>query len=270
MTPDVCEPWPIDLCCDLPEDIEQAVIDRWALVASQILFRLSGRRWGPACPVTVRPCRKACADGSSGFGGWAPGVQQTGGWVPYIDSGGVWRNASVCGCQSSCSCTELCEVRLEGPIHDIISVSVDGEILVPEAYRIDAANQLVRTDGECWPDCQDMSAPCGEPGTFCVTYRTGLPLDAAAIAAVSELTCHLIKGCNPGGGCGCRANPNVTRVSRQGIDIEKADPTLLYSEGRTGLPLADAWLAAVNPFRQTTPSRVYSPDFKRPRYTQWP
>jgi hypothetical protein len=62
----------------------------------------------------------------------------------------------------------------------------------------------------------------------------------------------------------------MTRLSRQGVDYEWADPTLIYSEGRTGLPLADLWLATVNPYRLTSPSRVYSPDFKRPRVTQWP
>ncbi|MFG2404281.1 hypothetical protein ACGFR8_08055 [Streptomyces brevispora] len=266
MKPDVCEAWPVELCCDT-ESVDQAVIDRWSLVASQILFRLSGRRWGPSCPVTVRPCRRSCLDTAPVS--FQAGVG-TGPWVPYIGADGEWRNGAVCGCASSCSCTELCEVRLVGPVHDVVEVLVDGEVLVPEAYRVDSANQLVRTDGECWPACQDMAAPCGAPGTVCVTYRTGLPLDESAIAAVSELTCHLLRGCNPGGGCGCRATPNVTRVQRQGVQLDMADPTLVYSEGRTGLPLADAWLAAVNPYGQPSASRVDSPDYKRPRYAQWP
>ncbi|MFE4329617.1 hypothetical protein ACFRQM_09195 [Streptomyces sp. NPDC056831] len=266
----VCAPWPVELCCDVPEDTPEDQVQRWALVASQILWALSGRRWGPSCPVTVRPCRKACLD--SYPLSFPAGVQSTGGWIPYLGADGQWRNASVCGCTSSCSCGELCEIRLDGPVYDILSIQDGEEVLVPEAYRVDSPNMLVRTDGECWVTCQDMAAPCGTPGTLCVTYRTGLPLDAAAIAAVSELTCHLLKGCTGGGGsCGCKANPHITKMTRQGVQWEKADPTLIYSEGRTGLPVADAWLFAVNPYRQASASRVYSPDFRRPRVVrQWP
>ncbi|MFC8723769.1 hypothetical protein [Streptomyces bacillaris] len=263
----VCDPWPVELCCDLPEDLEQSVIDRWTLVASQILWGLSGRRWGP-CPVTVRPCRRACAESSGPVSFQAGAV---GPWVPYIGADGVWRNASLCGCGSDCSCGELCEVRLVGPVYDVVSVSVDGVTLLPEdgAYRVDDPGLLVRTDGECWPTCQDMAAPEGAEGTFAVTYRIGLPLDEAAVAAVSELTCHFIQGCSPGA-CGCRANRSVSRMTRQGVELQLPDPTLLYSEGRTGLPLADLWLATVNPYRLPDASRVYSPDYRRPRRTVWP
>ncbi|MEV6183558.1 MULTISPECIES: hypothetical protein [Streptomyces] len=48
------------------------------------------------------------------------------------------------------------------------------------------------------------------------------------------------------------------------------DPTLLYSSGLTGLPLADLFLTTVNPGRLSRPSRVYSVDYQRPRKTTWP
>lgn len=268
LQPGLCDPWPIDLCCQLPEDLDPAVIERWRRVASFTLWAMSGRRYGP-CPVTVRPCRKACLEAAPLTVRWGA----AGPWIPYIDSTGVWRNASVCGCASSCSCGELCEVKLDGPVFDVTEVVVDGQVLVPEAYRVDSPGLLVRTDGECWPTCQDMAAPCGEPGTFCVTYRIGLPLDEAAIAAVSELTCELVKACLPPGsrGCGeCRLPGNVTRVVRQGVQVDMADPTTIFSEGRTGLPLVDMWLNAVNPYRLHSPSRVLSPDHRPARRTQWP
>ncbi|MGW1989574.1 hypothetical protein [Embleya sp. NPDC001921] len=259
-----CDPWPTKLCCRPPEGMDEAEIARWTAIASVILWGLSGRRWGPSCPIQVRPCRKTCLESGPLTVGWGGSP-----WVPYLGRDGEWRNASVCGCQSDCSCGELCEVRLEGPVYDIVSVDVDGTVLVPEAYRVDSAGLLVRTDGECWPDCQDMAAPPGEDGTFTVTYRWGLPLDPAAIAAVSDLTCHFMRGCGDGS-CGCKANRQLTRVVRQGVEMEMPDSTLIYSEGRTGLPLVDLWLATVNPHRLASPSRVYSPDFKRPRTTTWP
>ncbi|MGW2766253.1 hypothetical protein [Streptomyces sp. NPDC001275] len=241
-------------------------MERWTLVASQILFALSGRRIGP-CPVVVRPCRRACLESSpvsfqAGAG--------TGGWIPYIGTDGLWRNASVCGCKSDCSCVELCEVQLPGPVYDVVQVDIDGQVLDPGAYRVDAPGRLVRTDGECWPECQDLLAAPGEEGTFTVTYRWGLPVDEAAVAAVSELTCHLLKGCGGSGSCGCRANRGITLLTRQGVEMEMPDPTLIYSEGRTGLPFVDLWLSTINPYRLTSASRVYSPDFRYPRVQQWP
>ncbi|MFJ3249058.1 hypothetical protein [Streptomyces sp. NPDC086782] len=159
---------------------------------------------------------------------------------------------------------------LPGPVFDVVQVDIDGQVLEPSSYRVDAPGRLVRTDGECWPECQRMAAAPGEPGTFTVTYRWGLPVDATAVAAVSELTCHLLKGCGGSGSCGCRANRGITRLTRQGVEMEMPDPTLIYSAGRTGLPLVDLWLSTVNPYRLTSPSRVYSPDLRYPRVQQWP
>lgn len=267
-----CEPWPWEpSCCRLPDDLDQEVIDRWRMVATRWLWLLSGRRWGPTCPLTIRPCRRSCLDEAPVTAQW----HGAGPWVPYLDSGGAWRNASICGCSSGdCSCGELCEVELDAPVHDIVSVQVDGETLIPEAYRVDAPARLVRTDGECWPTCQDMAAPDGADGTFSVTYRAGLPLDEFAIAAVSELACHLIAACLPPGtkGCtDCQLPSNARRVVRQGVTVEMADPTAILAEGRTGLTTTDAWLAAVNPGRLPQAPRVYSPDARpRGRITVWP
>jgi hypothetical protein len=247
--------------------VDEEELERWTLVASQILFALSGRRIGP-CPVVVRPCRRACLE-SSPFISFQ-GSGSSGGWIPYIGADGLWRNASVCGCRSDCSCGELCEVYLPGPVYDITSVDIGGQGLAPDQYRVDAPGRLVRVGGGCWPDCQDMAAAPGEPDTFTVTYRVGLPVDEAAVAAVSEMTCHLLKGCGGSGSCGCKSNRNLTRLVRQGVEMDLADPTVIYSEGRTGLPLVDLWLTVVNPYRQTSPSRVYSPDFRYPRVQQWP
>lgn len=265
-----CDPWPVELCCQLPEDLDEEVIDRWTRVASQTLWRLSGMRWGP-CPVTVRPCRRACAETAPVS--FQAGVG-TGPWVPYIGVDGVWRNASLCGCRSSCSCGELCELDLPGPVYDVVEVNEGGQILAPGLeYRLDAPGKLVRLGGKCWQKCQDMAAAPGEPNTLTVTYRWGLPLDESAVAAVSELACQLILACLPAGtkGCGeCRLPGNVTRVVRRGVELEMADPTLIFAEGRTGLAAVDLWLRTVNPYGLTSPSRVYSPDYRRPRVTQWP
>jgi hypothetical protein len=263
-----CTPWPLDLsCCSAADDADPAVVDRWHRVATRILWRLSGMRWGPSCPLTIRPCGRSCVEQYIPFGYWGP---QAGGRIPYLDAGGVWRNAVIgCGCRTACSCTSLCELRLDGPIYGVDEVRVDGVVLPPEAYRVDSPNILVRLDGECWDACQDLNAPPTELGTSAVTYRIGLPLDAAAVAAVSALTCHLIKGCT-GGGCGCRLNPNITRLQRQGVEMEMVDAALLYTEGRTGIREVDLFLMSVNPDGLSRPSRVYSVDHRPARRTVWP
>ncbi|MFJ8300310.1 hypothetical protein ACIQ9R_31070 [Streptomyces sp. NPDC094447] len=76
---------------------------------------------------------------------------------------------------------------------------------------------------------------------------------------MSELTCRLILACLPPGtkGCGeCWLPGNVTRVVRRGVEIQMADPTVVFAEGRTGLPLVDLWLRMVNPTGWPRPARV--------------
>ncbi|GLX49020.1 hypothetical protein Shyhy01_19700 [Streptomyces hygroscopicus subsp. hygroscopicus] len=77
-------------------------------------------------------------------------------------------------CVHGCSAPfELCEVYLPGPVFGVTEVNVDGQVLPLGAYRVDAPGNFVRADGECWPDCQDMAAASGQPGTFMMTYRWG-------------------------------------------------------------------------------------------------
>lgn len=256
-------PWPIDLTCCTglsPDQQQPAVVARWQNVATTLLWGASGRRWGPCRDVIARPCARACAEAL--FGPSVTWGAYGGRWLPYT-RGGRWYNASLCGCTGACACTELSEVYLEGPVFDIREVWVDGTQLAPEAYQVhhtDRGTMLVRTGGQAWPACSDPAAPCDGPGSFCVLYRIGLPLDDAAIAAVSEMTCELIKASC--GGTGCRLPANAQRVVRQGVTVE-----LDTADGLFELPLVKAWLDTVNPGRLPAPPRVYSTNVRRPRVT---
>lgn len=268
--------WDLDRSCmDIPNDTPTEVIERWRAVAAEFLFGMSGNRFGPSCPVTVRPCRKQCAETYGRFFNQGQflgsGFQFTGPFVPYM-AGGRMYNASLCGCTSSCHCgPELCEVYLPGPVYDIVAVDIGGEVVDPDTYGILDGRYLVRSSataedaagGRCWPGCQDMSLPPGQPGTFTVTYRTGLPLPKMGVAALSALTEHYIKGCN---GCGCgiaTGNRNVSRLSRQGVDLEFADASAVLGEGKTGIDVVDQWLHMVNPSNLPRQLRVLSPDAPR-------
>jgi len=272
-----CDPWPTDFTCDtLPEGTSQAVIDRWALVATNYVWAATGRHYGPSCAIRVRPCRKKCMDGYIDLLRFPGGVaNSTGGWIPYIGMDGEFRNASICGCTTDCHCgAELCEIELRGPVYDIQSVTVDGVALPVNTYAVHDGRFLTRInpvtvadgyDGLCWPSCQDMTLPATQPNTFEITYRTGVAIPPLATAAVSALAAHFIRGCNGGCGCGVGTRQNLQRLSRQGVDLEFADPQQLFDDGRTGIEVVDMAIRMLNPQGLASPLRVLSPDYRLPR-----
>jgi hypothetical protein len=155
---DVCYPDGTDWSCAYtPEEIaalDPATKERSEALAWSVLSALTGYRVS-TCPVTIRPCLARC-----GWGGtWTEAPVGMDGLSPFI-SGGKWYNA--CGCRDDCSCVSLCEVILPNGVGAVESVVLNGAVLDPTAYRIDNGNRLVRQDGECWPDCQDMSVPATE------------------------------------------------------------------------------------------------------------
>ncbi len=272
-----CAAWPIDTtagCWDIPTDTPAATILKWQQVATQYLWSMTGYRLGPSCPITVRPCRKTCADGYGLLSGRFLNqgqYQSTGGWIPYMRDGQMY-NASLCGCVSDCHCgPELCEIELPGPVYDIVEVTVDGLVVDSATYTVYDARYLTRVNdissGEetnrCWPTCQDMTLTPANVNTFAVTYRTGLNLSAIATMAVTELTAHFIRGCNGGCGCGAGTAQNLQRLSRQGVDLEFADPQQLFTDGRTGIELVDMFIRSANPQGLGSQLRVLSPDAPR-------
>lgn len=251
----VCEPYTITLddeCCVLPDEATEEQIEYWQAVASEMLWVGSGRRVG-LCPVTVRACVRNCGGGS--------GLP-----VPYKGADGAWRNFSACGCSDGCSCTSLSEVVLDGPVAEVVEVTIDGTALAEDSYRLDKVGtswRLLRTDGDVWPACQDMTADCGEVGSFCITYLQGIEPGVLAIAAATELTCQLVKACIPS--CKtCRLPANVQSVVRRGVAIQ-------FDTARTwmrNLPEVAMFLDSVNPEGLTSASGVWSPDVAQARITQ--
>jgi hypothetical protein len=150
-------------------------------------------------------------------------------------------------------------------VASITEVVIDGAVLDPAAYRVDDRRLLVRQDGQCWPEEQDLGLPDGVEGSWSVTYLQGIPLDAGGSFALSVYLCELWKLCT---GARCRLPLNAEGVFRQGINVDFADANLdLLSGSRTGIPEVDAWLGGVNPFRRHSQSQVFSVDTPRPRET---
>jgi len=264
--PGPCD-WPIDTtCCPDWNSFDPAVRARATTLATFILDGLTGRQFSQ-CPVNYRPCGPKCA-GGGGYMSWpvgTPGVSGGGGpWmIPYIDAG-VWRN---CGCTGGCSCAARCEVPFPSSVASVASVTVDGLELDVSAYRLDSWRgipRLVRVDGECWPECQDMNVGPDEVGSFVIVYQPGRPLPVAGQIAAGEYACEIAKACV---GADCALPQQVANMSRNGVDIQLVDPVETAENGLTGLANVDLWIRSVNPARRAQRSRVASVDTYRGRFS---
>lgn len=255
--------WPVaPVCCAAWDDGDPVVKANAAAVATEILWMLSGRRFG-VCPVTVRPCRAPCAGSIVPvFGPYYGG----GSFSPHLLDG-AWVNG--CGtCTNDCGCGELCEVILPGPVDAVLEVKVDGLVIAPADYLVYDHRSLVRVDSElCWPYCQDLGEADTEPGTFSVRYGIGTPVPAAGLYAAGVYACELLKGCSD---LPCRLPRRVTQITRQGITYSLLDPLDFLDKGLTGLYEVDSWIRAVNPAGLARGARVYSPDRRPPRRKTWP
>ncbi len=246
----------------------QALIEQAAV---EYLWNWTGQRFG-LCPITVRPCAKACLSQFTTYRGYTwQGVQLpwfgggTGSPANPALIGGSWYNLP-CGCNGDCSCGPEYKLKLVGPVHSIVSVTIDGEELPSSAYQlvVQRGYWLVRTDGERWPSCQDMSADSGD-GTFFVTYMIGQDVPAGGQLAAGRLACEMAKAqC---GDDGCQLPQRLQTITRQGVTTAFLDGfSELYSQGSTGIWMVDNWIASINGTRRKGRA-VASPDLRPPRRT---
>lgn len=255
-------PWDVDVSCcttwsTYSPTVQQAAVNYGALV----VWAATGRRFGP-CTRTVRPCGKECRGCAAGYF-WNDGV-----WIPYIFNG-EWRNCSACGAAwGCCTCAPTCEVWLPGPVAAIpaTGISVDGSIIPVNAWRVDDGQWLVRTDGNCWPDCQDYDVDTGI-GVFTVTYSRGIAVPSTLLAAAGELACEWAKSCV---GAPCRLPQRVTSIARQGVSVSFQDLNKLLLAGLTGVATVDQVIQSVNPYGLASRMRISSPDLPVTRTTTIP
>lgn len=249
-------------CCPTWADFDLAVQTAATNLAIALLDRLTGFQFGQ-CPVTVRPCSPRCS-GFTGYMTWpvgAPGSNGSGQpWmIPFVDSG-TWRN---CGCTGGCSCNASCEIDMGVPVAAVTEVTIDGVALDPDAYRLDYVPQrgpvLVRTDGDCFPQCQDMDAASDAVGAFTVTYTPGVALPADAPFYAGMLACQFAKSCMGGD---CVLPQELQSLTRTGVELSVIDPSALPENILTGIAEVDRWVRSVNPAALRSRPRVLSPDVR--------
>ncbi|MFJ4960255.1 hypothetical protein [Streptomyces sp. NPDC088739] len=262
-----CCPWPMDpTCCDIPgPDAPAAEKNRFGralAIASERLSRLTAGRYG-LCEEVVRPCKEPCGPSPDMFDRWPLRSPYAGSLLdPYVWGGRIRNRA--CGCAADdCSCGPVCKVMLPGPVAEVLAVRVDGELVDPDSYFTTPDGWLVRRSGfPCWPDCQDMTRPDTEPGTFSVAYLRGLDPgnDPDAVRAVTALTCELYKSM-----CGqkCRIPGRVRTIQREGVTY---DIVTDWPKQGTGLDDVDDWLVMINPTGARSVPTVTTPDLPRHRF----
>jgi hypothetical protein len=241
-----CNAWTtvqdVAACCRDPgiDNSDTTWLNESIIVASEILYEVSGRRFAGQCTTKVRPnrtddCMFALQMLPRGFVvGWGDY-----GWLWYTWDRYYWEGLNG-------GCKPLSRIKLAGSVREILEVKVDGSVVDPTTYRLDEERWLVRKDGLKWPRCQLLDRDDTEQGTFSVTYTYGRGLPLVAQQAASQLACEIFKACS--GSEDCALPTGVTRVSRQGITFERAflqrDRNGIW---RTGLGLVDLFLNTINP-----------------------
>lgn len=234
--------WEYTACGPLPTggpDLEEL-----AEAAGGILWSLSGRQFG-CCERTARYCYDA---GTTWSGGAA--------WVGAALVEGQWVNIGCATCGGRCTCFGQCEVRIDGPVCELVSVTVAGDAVPTGSFRVENGDRLVRTDGECFPVGKTVE----------VSYSMGTPLPPAGKRALGEFMSELWLACNQDNAC--RLPKRVQVLARSGLPL--LDPMDFIKEGRTGLYFTDLWLHSVNPLGRPEAARAISPDAPEGRVTTWP
>lgn len=223
--------------------------------ASELMWAMTGRRFGK-CQVKIRPCRQSCEPCGDLFSFTDFGFGFSFPFFPQLLDG-VWFNLPPCGCPGLCGCEKLCEVDLPTPVCTVDEVKVDGVVLPPSAYRVDDFRKLVRIDGVCWPECQDLEKPDTELDTFSVTVTYGREVPTLIKTATGVLACELLKACV---GAPCSLPQRVTTITRQGITAGFLDPQQFFNEGRIGIYIVDLVIQTFNPHGISRRPAVWSPD----------
>ncbi len=135
------------------------------------------------------------------------------------------------------------------PVRAIISVrnAVSGEPYSPASFDVTHSSYLVG------------SACAGLVSGLVVEYRYGTPPPEDGVEAARALADELVKlfGDDPNSECRLK---NVSSFSRNGVNFEIEDARTILTDGRTGLPEVDLFVASVNPTKARLRSRVLSPD----------
>lgn len=196
------------------------------------------------CDRTAKPCWNEC-DGCAGH--WD-------GQMRPIRVGGEWMNTR-CGCPCGRgNCCETIGLPLSpGPVHEVFSVVIDGQVLDPGSWELEEeSNKVILLDGREWPDC----------GGIEVSYRSGKVPPAFMRRAAREYARELACLCY----CPtkCKLPTNWSEVRYAHLNVKKNAPKSSVLSPLIGL--SPNMTRALSPFidqetgRPRRPARVATPD----------
>lgn len=212
-----CDPWveESEVADDpriCPEGSGEPLLDVTAYItrATEAMWVLTGRRFG-VCSASVRPVRNR---------------------RPYP---GSWH------------CTDD-GIALHSPLVSVDEVRLDGALFTD--YQIRNGRTIHRTDGEAWPEHQDLAKPVTEDGTLEITYTYGTPPPMMVSRATRELAVQYVLLDRESELC--QLPMGAKRVTYQGltIDMERAleSSNRLISDAVNSYPMgagapSDLWFA---------------------------
>lgn len=245
------EGWaPVTGLCSTWSSTDPAIQQYALAFATQVIWSATGRQFG-LCDVFVRPCQIQQVPLYLTY----PAVPY---WSAWSDASGnlsvVTPPLSAGGCCSGCACSAS-SVGLPG-VYSITSVMLDGVALDPAAYEL-RGDHLVRIDGGSWPLGQDLTVASGQPNTFVINYKIGIPVPAILNMAAGVYACEVAKGRTSGT---CALPNRVQSISRQGVDITLISSETYLQDGLTGFAEVDQLIHSFNPWRLVQLPRVLSLD----------
>lgn len=190
----------------------QAEVDAWAV---NRLWEWTNQRFGP-CEITVHSDEERC-----------------------------------CALRAIYDCRRN-EAAVPGPVHELLEVVVNGEVVPLEQLHVDNYTLIVWDSGQF-------------TGEWSATYTIGEPVPPGGSLVAGILACEYAKSlCND---TSCRLPKRVSSVQRQGVVIGILDNFSNVAEGFTGIFEIDDWImAATKPNRRAA---ISSPDVEVPRITTW-
>lgn len=225
------EPWVTADLLGYAQAEETVDLTSVCVVASQILYILSGRRFGVRTE-TLRPVagQRDC--------GWGDLTR-----AQYRSDPGA----------SS-------QLTLKSPVRTITSVKVDGIALATNAYQLYDNRTLVRLQDASglsfgWPVHQRLELPDTAVGTFSVTYTWGVPVPEGGKMAAQVFATELARYINKDQSAFADRTVNI---ARQGV-TQILDPTPFLG-GSTGLYFVDAWIKTINPHGARRRPSITSPE----------
>lgn len=243
-----CE-WPI-----IPQENSHVDAPAYYDMAVDYLWRWTNTIFG-LCEVVVRPCREDCLDPTVFWGG---GPYTGGHFAPVSIRGRTYYlTCRSCGTRR-CSCDEIDGIALPGPVSEVTKVLLDGVEVDPSLYKVLNRRHLVRTDGQAWPTCQDVTRDSTEEGTFEVTYLRGVAVPQGGQIAAGLLANEFAKAA--ANDSSCQLPKRLQTVTRQGVTVAMIDSFENVDKGFTGIWLIDAWVNGI--VKSPRPSRVMSPDYR--------